>query len=181
MELGLPFGQTSAMDSRHPFVITGLLPGRYFLRIWNGPTIKSISINGTDYTHRPIEVTNGESMVDVALTLTDEPATIRGTVTNPNGTPASNVSVVCYPIDSQEWSNFGLNPDRIRIARTATNGAYQAPRLPAGDYFIVALPDDVADSWQEPGMLGRASSRATRVSLAWKDAKVVDLRVSAVK
>lgn len=81
---------------------------------------------------------------------------LQGTVTDANGNPVLGAHVVAFRADS---------PDIVRAgALTRAGGAYQIPRLPAGDYYVYVEPvdtnlfeDAILPSYVFPGSLQCAS------------------------
>jgi hypothetical protein len=53
--------------------------------------------------------------------------------------------------------------------------------LPAGDYYVVAVPSGEVRSWQDAGFFEGAAGRATRVSLDWGDSVTRHLVLRAIR
>jgi predicted ATPase len=88
---------------------------------------------------------------------------------------------MAFPVEKAQWSNYGLRPDRIKTARVTSANDYRLTRLPAGDYFVVAVDESQESRWQEPAFLEAAARVATRVSLAWGDTKMLDVTMAVVR
>jgi hypothetical protein len=58
---------------------------------------------------------------------------------------------------------------------------YTLRALPAGDYLIVAVDDDVAGRWKDPAFLEAASRVATPFSIAWGETKTLNLTLQEVR
>jgi hypothetical protein len=178
--LGLPAGTVSPDNS---FVIEGLLPGPYLIRVnppaRGGPaSVKSIVWKGADHTFTPFDASSGLDAVGVVLTLTDKTQSIRGTV---SGIPADQrAAVIAFSVDPGRWVNYGLVPGLIRSGTTANDRTYQLT-LPAGDFYLVAVDESLTSAWSDPAFLKAAEPLATRVSLASGETKSQDLRLSEVK
>jgi sugar/nucleoside kinase (ribokinase family) len=86
--------------------------------------------------------------------------------------------VIVFPVAREQWTGYGLAPRRIRSVRTSTTGTYTMSGVPAGDYFIVAVPPARSDAWLDPDFLDRASRTATRVTIAWSGQHRIDLSLS---
>lgn len=169
--------QASAGDEE--FVLEGLLPGAYVVR---GPAnIKSITWNGRDYLDAPFDTTSGRDITGVVITLTDKVTTLSGAVRDRAGQPAANTAVIVFPADRARWSNYGLQPARIKSSAGSTSGNYSIRGLPAGDYLIVAVDDNLAGRWKEPAFLEAAARTATRLTLNWGDAQKLDLVLQEIK
>jgi hypothetical protein len=113
--------------------------------------------------------------------MTDRAPTLSGSVRDAQGLPSSSAAVVLFPADRDGWQNYGLTPDRIRMTKLSTAGGYRLTGLLVGDYFVVALDESQADAWKDPAFLEAAARSATRVTLAWGDARTLDLTRVTVK
>jgi hypothetical protein len=60
-------------------------------------------------------------------------------------------------------------------------GQFRFGNLPAGNYYIVAVPAARIHAWREPDFFKQAQSMATRVSIAWGERKTADLKVANVR
>jgi hypothetical protein len=182
-EGALWLGQPSAvMDSDDTFTINGLLPGQYLIRV-RGPadagfSVKSIVWQGADYTHTPFDMTTAASLTGVVITLTDQKQSVAGVVA---AAPASGqgTSVIAFPVDPKRWTNYGLQPTLLRSVEVSADGRYEVT-LPAGDFYLAAVDGSLARAWIDPGFLKAAARVATRVSLAWGEKTLQDLRVVEV-
>ncbi len=163
------------------FAIEGLVPGSYLFYsedpLW---MIKSVVANGRDCTVTPIELSSGGDVSDVVVTFTNAAPTLAGAVSSDSG-PAVSASVLVFPVEQQQWTNYGLRPVRIRTTGTGTNGAFHFRGLPAGDYYVVAAPASRLSTWMEPGFLQRAAAVATRVTISWGQVTNVSLRLTDVR
>ena len=158
------------------FSIGGLSPGRYFVRPAAAPpgwTLRSVTYNGRDVSETPLELQS--EVDDVLVTFTDRWTSVRGTVRAPGGQADAGVIVVAFSTDFQAWSDFGPSPRRMRSAPTNKSGGYEIAALPAGDYYLVALPDDIAGDWRDPAVLRTLARVASQVSLRDGDPKTQDL------
>lgn len=165
----------SPNDPSDRFAIEGLTPGRYLLHVPGGGwVIKSVVASGTDVTRVPIDL-RGRDLNDVAITLTDAPATIAGAVRGSDGAAAADAAVVVFPAEQRAWTGYGISPDRIRSTLPGTAGSFQIANLPAGNYLVVAVDAAQRASWQDPAWLDAASRSAERVSVGWGETKTVNL------
>jgi len=166
------------------FRFEGLQPGEYVLHAPGSATnpweVKSIVAGGRDYTNIPFDA-SGRDIDGVVVTFTDETATLAGSVRDAAGAVVSRAAVMAFPVEKAQWSNYGLRPDRIKTARVTSANDYRLTRLPAGDYFVVAVDESQESRWQEPAFLEAAARVATRVSLAWGDTKMLDVTMAVVR
>jgi protocatechuate 3,4-dioxygenase beta subunit len=164
-------------DPAGTFSTYAVPPGRYFVRVGGAPsgwTLKSVVYDGRDAADRPLDLQDGDASA-VIITFTDTPAQLSGTVRGARGAADGDASVVVFPVDPEGWTDVGINPRRLRTARVTPAGTFSFSTLPGGDYFIAAIPDEDAGSWQDPRFLETLSRRATRVTLADGDRKIQDL------
>ena len=91
------------------------------------------------------------------------------------GRPDEDATVLVFPSDGV-WTELGSRPRRQRAIRASRAGAFAFSGLPAGDYFIIAVNDALAASWQEPAFLQKLARAAARVSLG--DGQTLSLTLS---
>jgi protocatechuate 3,4-dioxygenase beta subunit len=155
------------VDGNGTFTVYGLLPGKYVMRAANAPggwTFKGASNGGADLSDTAFDVEDRD-ITGVALTFFDRPTELRGTVRGSSGLADAAAAVVVFPADTRSWMNYGINPRRMRMARTSRTGMFTFGALPAGDYFLVAVSDEVAGEWTDPQFLDMLSRVGTRVAL----------------
>jgi hypothetical protein len=151
-------------------------PGEYFIRKRGAPNtwvIKSVTVAGVDKTYARVDFTG--AVDNVVVTLTSRGSTISGAVKE------DDAVVIAFPQDPSQWNGYGFNPPNIRVADTATNGSFSLDRLPAGDYFVIAIDPARRLDWLESGFFAAAAPRAARVSVAWGETKSTSLSISTVR
>lgn len=165
------------------FTINGILPGSYVFQSSdnNGWIIKSVRVGGRDYTHAPIDLAAGTAYDDAVITFTNAIPSLTGAVRERSGAAAKDAAVIAFPVEPDQWQRYGLNPQRIRSTTASPDGAFLIRPLPAGDYYIVAVPAEQAAAWQEPGFFARVAGVATRVTIAWGQAKTIDVLMSGIR
>jgi hypothetical protein len=139
-----------------------------------GWTIKSAILGGRDICDVPLPLESND-VTGLVVTFTDRPSQLSGTVRNAQGRPDEDATVLVFPVDGV-WTDLGPSPRRMRSLRASRTGAFGFSGLPAGDYFIIAVNDAVAASWQEPAFLQKLARAATRTSLA--DGQTASLTLS---
>jgi hypothetical protein len=178
-------GQPRARGEQGPdgwtFVLEGLLPGEYLVRLIGGGLVKSIQWQDKDYTYSPFDTRSGREIAGVVITLTDQSARLEGLVRDTQGAPAANAVVIYFPAQREHWSRYGLQPTRVRSVSVSSSGGYRVSGLPAGDYFVIAVDDELIDAWKDPAFLEVAARSATRVALGWGEAKTQELRLQQIK
>ena len=165
------------VDAQGNFTTMGLLPGKYFVRIGGAPsgwTFKSAVLGGTDVSETPIEIEDRD-VPGIVVTFNDTPTDLRGTVKSADGVADDSSAVVVFPSDNRAWMDYGINPRRVRIARTSKTGTYSFGALPAGDYYVAAFSEEFAGEWQDPRFLDQLSRGATRVTLNDAEKRTQDL------
>jgi hypothetical protein len=161
------------------FRMPGVLPGRYGLTstaVPGWPTLKAIVIAGVDVTDVPIEV-EATDLSDVVLTFVDTPmAALTGTMAGGQNSSAADTTVLVFPTDRRYWSDPAAGRRRFRSSPVSRTGSFTIAALPAGEYFVIAVPDEAANEWQEVGQLESLSTTAQRVALLDGDRKTLEIR-----
>ena len=133
--------------------------------------------NGRDYTHRPFDATTGEDITGVVVTMTTKSTLLSGRVVDQRNLPATDSVVIAFPVERDQWTNYGLQPARLKVITTTNTGTYRFQTLPAGEYFVVSATADVIETWQDPVFLEKISRAATRLTLPWGESRTLDLRL----
>jgi hypothetical protein len=160
-----------------------LQPGLYtlrFLSLGSGGRIKSIVLDGRDYTHKPLDASVGHDLTGIVVTVTDKTTKLNGYVRDGQNQIATRGNVICFPVEREQWTGYGFSPRRILSATIGSNGAYTAGSLPAGTYLVIAVDDALATAWQDPKFLAAAAPVATTVTLEWGNAKTIDISIKSV-
>jgi hypothetical protein len=148
------------------FTTMGVPPGRYYLRImgggYTGWSFQSAMAGGRDASVVPIEFDSSD-IGGVMLTFTDRPTELSGQVTGEGALERNTVLV--FPADAAAWTGYGSSSRRFANVRVDKGGNFKASNLPAGEYLAVAIPDKIANDWQNPKFLESIASQATRVRI----------------
>lgn len=160
------------------FSVTDVLPGRYILRVTtpDGWAVKSAIYQGRDISQKSFLV-DGD-INGIALTFTDRPNILTGTVLM--DTDVATANVFAFPQDPQSWVDFGADPVALRKT-DASGGRFEIRGLPAGDYFVVALDGEAVIDWLDPAFLLEASRVGTRVRLSDGSPQSVEIKLSEIK
>ena len=164
------------IDGEGRFNTTGLVAGRYLLRIDRHPTgwmLKSAMLNGKDICDVPVALSN-EDLSGLVITFTDRPTTISGSVRDSQGQLDEDASVLVFPADGN-WTERGPNPRQFRSMRVSRTGAFSTTGLPPGEYHVAAISDAQASNWQDPAFLQKVVRVANRITLADGQALVLNL------
>ena len=183
MSLGQIRGQIRPDDVTQSFSLTGLLAGEYVLELVTGNIrqVKSIIWDGKDYTYRPFDTTSGADISGVVITTTDQACEINGSARDAQGVPVANGVVIYFPVEREQWTKYGFQPSRLRSVAITTGGAFTITRIPAGEYFVIAVNERHADGWQDPEFLTRVAPLASRVSVPWGSAVTQSLTLRDIK
>jgi hypothetical protein len=149
------------------FTIDSIRSGPYVLRVAGSVwTIKSAIWRGRDYLDQPFDAAATPELDDVLVTVTRTAPIVSGMVRDERGRPGDASAVIIFPVDATQWSGYGFAPPRLKMARTASTGAYHLS-VPPGDYYLIVVPARQATAWQDPAFLEKAAAGAARVSLEW--------------
>ena len=162
------------------FTTTPLPGGRYYVRVQNSPAgwmFKSAAIEGRDVADVPLDLR--QEPTSVVITFTDRWSGIRGSVQGAAGRD-NDPLVIVFPGDRETWGSTGLSPRRVRSARPSASGEYSF-NLPAGDYYVAAIPVEQSADWQDPDFLDAATRSAARVTIVEGERKSQNLRVQEVR
>lgn len=168
------------------FLLEGLTPGQYVLRFNQPPgtLVKSIVLEGADFTHRPLNLSDGQNATNVQVTFTDNLPILTGSIRGADATLKTAI-VIAFPVEPDQWSNYGLTPDRIKTSRPSGTGIFRFSTLPEGDYYLIAVsgsgPAGEIDAWQDPAYLRQAAQVATRVSVKWGQTTNADVTLERVR
>jgi hypothetical protein len=170
------------VESDGRFTAPGAPPGRYLVRVTGSPEgwmFKEATYRGRNVSDEPFDLESDAN--DVVITFTDRWTGLHGVVQGPRGAPDPDATVLIFPANQDGWTDYGLNPRRVRSVRTSRSGDYSVHSIPTGDYYVVAVPDDRVSDWRDPAFLLSLTSVATHVSISDGDQKLVGLRTREVR
>jgi hypothetical protein len=165
------------VDKDGKFTITGVQAGMHLIRPGGqlrGWTLKSVTIDGRDVTDAAVELRSGQRLERVELTLTDRVSEINGTLTDDQGRPVTEYTVLAFSTDSTFW-----RPQSRHIATTRPDqtGHFRVRGLPAGGYYVVTVDPAQQGEWYEPAYLEAHRLGAARVTLGDGDTKTQDFKI----
>lgn len=155
------------VDANGTFTTVGVPAGRYILRVSGAPagwTLRDGMHGGRDITSQAIDL-DGESATGVAVTFTDRPTLLTGSVRDAGGNPDGRATVLVFPAEQAGWVDTGSQPRRLRQARTGQDGSFRVEALPPGDYYVVAVDDAALARWPDPAVLAPLARDAVPVRL----------------
>ena len=151
--------------------------GRVFVRSSPiGPNwrLGRVLLGDVDVTDTGIDVPLGGAIPNIVVELTDHIYPISGRVTDADGNIVRDCDVIVFGKDPGGWTPGTRFLARIR---PGADDLYHA-RLPAGDYYAVAMTGVPANAWTDPEFLSRARDAAQVFTLVAGTPAVVDLPVS---
>ncbi len=162
------------------FTIDGISVGQHLIRAngggplrgWN---LKSVAIDGRDVTDTPLDVRSGQKIGNVVVTFTDKVNEIDGSLTDAQGQPVTEFTVLAFSTNSAVWRPQSR---QIATARPDQTGMFKIRNLPAGEYYVVAIDPSEPGEWFDPTYLDQHRAGAARVTLGEGDIKTQDFRVN---
>jgi protocatechuate 3,4-dioxygenase beta subunit len=153
----------SQIDGNGRFTFSGVVPGKYVLRV-NPGTMKSSVIEGEDTLDIPFEFAGDRDITDAVVTVMDQSKrpTLWGVVADAGGKAVGDVTVVIASTDERFWL-----PGNRRIATMRTDpwGRYRTENLPAGAYYVATVRELENGEQYDPEMLRTVAARGSRVTL----------------
>jgi hypothetical protein len=155
------------------FTLTGVAPGRYFLR-GGGGILKSAMVGGQETLDFPLEVTGERDITDAVLTVSDRTQELNGVLTDASGRPAVDYIILAVAADSRFWTPGSR---RIVTTRPDTSGRYSFRSLPPGEYLLAAVTDLEPGGEYDPEFLKTLAGASVHVSLIEGGKSTQDIRV----
>jgi len=147
-----------------------LTPGRYsaFAIASSAFYVQSLSVGGNAALFKDFAALPGQSL-EVAVTLSSRPATLKGKVTTADGQPVPNAPVFLNPADADVRARMG----GARVVRAGPDGTYQFSGLPPGECQVLS-----SFEYQSPQDIDWARVSAESVTLEEGREASLDLSVS---
>jgi hypothetical protein len=170
------------------FQVMTIIPGGYRLMAATGPGIgvqvgaapgtpawrlKSVTIGGRDVTDVPFDIGAGGA-ADIVFTFSDRATELSGRLTDAAGQPAPGYYIVVFSTDRTFWRQGRRLPTP---ARTATDGQYRIAGLPAGEYYVAAIPEFDPADLSDDAVLSQLVASAVKLTLADGEKKAQELRI----
>jgi hypothetical protein len=148
--------------------------GRVFIGVNTPPgwAIRSVSAGGENVTDVPLDLTNGMTLSDVRIVLTDKVTSVSGTVKANRDREQKDYVVVVLPAGKLEPL---VAARMIRVGRPDTQGRFELTALRPGSYVAAAV--DVLEQGRQfsPEFQEKLRSRAREFSLREGQSVTVDL------
>jgi hypothetical protein len=148
------------------FASSGVLPGQYIVSprmMFPGWLVKSVAINGVDVTDLPIDVSSRD-ITGLVVMLGDTPlGLISGSIASRPIPLTEDLTALVFPADRRYWPSPASAIRRFQASPIAPSGGFGVAGLPAGEYFVVAVPDEATAEWIDPRRLDVLARTAERV------------------
>jgi uncharacterized protein (DUF2141 family) len=173
----------SPIDPGGRFTITGVVPGRYRLRVQARTAaisvattwfIKSAMVDGIDAVDLAVDVQSGRAIEGVVATMSEQRTEVTGMLQTPEGQAAPDVHIVVFSADRRYWTGYSR---RIQAVRPGSDGRYRIVGLPAGDYYMAALTDVEPGEWFSPDFLDALMPAAVTLRLEPAEKKTRDIKI----
>jgi hypothetical protein len=132
-----------------------------------------VLLGDVDVTDTGIDIPVGGAITNIVVELTDHIYPVSGRVTDADGNLVRDCDVIIFGKDPAGWTPGTRFLARIR---PGADDRYHA-RMPAGDYYAVAMTEVPMNAWTDPEFLSRAREIATTFSLTAATPAVIDLPV----
>ena len=116
----------------------------------DGWIVKAILHDGRDIADAVLDPKNVEDLSGLQVVISNKVTTVTGQLTDENGAPMTDGTVLVFAADSSKWSE---DSRFVRSARPDQQGQYQIKGLPAGDYLAVAVEYVQEGMWNDPEYL----------------------------
>jgi hypothetical protein len=167
------------VDKEGRFTLSGVPAGPHLIRPtgnMRGWMLKSVTIAGQEMTDTPLTLRSGENLTSVEVVFTDKQSEINGTITNDQGTPVPDYTVLAFSSDPSLWRPLSR---QIMTARPDQTGKYRIRGLPPGQYYVVTVDPAEQGEWFEASYLDDHRPGAVRVTLTEGDVKTQDFKISS--
>jgi hypothetical protein len=151
------------------FTVAGIKPGRYRLdaslglpSIETGWYLKSATVVDQEVLDTLLQARPGQATTGLAMTLTDRPTELSGTMTDATNSPAPEYFIIAFSTHSGYWTPASR---RVMQTRPSTDGSFVFRNLPPGDYGLAAVTDVQEDEWYDPLFLGQLVDGAIKVTI----------------
>ena len=178
--------QSGRVDANGAFQITGVIPGKYRLQAsvpgaTPGQTTPSWSLRsavseGRDALDVPLEVKPGQSIEGLAVTFTDQPTELTGSLIDQTGKPAPGFTILVFSTDRAFWTQGSRR--LAQPAQPASDGKFRIANLPPGEYYMAAVTDLEPGDWGDATFMETVAAAAFKITLGEGEKKTQDVKIS---
>lgn len=165
------------VDADGTFALTNLF-GPRLIRVNGLPaelTLEAVIVAGADVTDEPVDFAPNQVIEGAQIVLTDRVTQVVGAVSDHDGEPSRDFTVVVFPEDETKWAA----PSRyLRSARPDQQGLFKIRALPPGDRYLAVAVDYLEEGGaNDPEFLDLIKRRATRFRLEQGASIALDLKL----
>jgi hypothetical protein len=177
---GSAFGRTpeARVDQEGKFTLEGVPPGSHLVRSNGAPRgwmLKAAVVDGRDVVDVSLEIRSGQKITGVSLVFSDKLSEVGGLVTDDQGVPVTDFTVLAFPTDPATWRPQSR---RIMTSRPDQTGRFQIRGLPPGEYYLATVDPAEQGEWFEPAFLDEQRTGAVRMTLSEGDVKTQDFKIA---
>jgi len=136
-------------------------------------TIGTVRYQGRDISDTGTDIAPNQPLTGVEILLTNRATEVSGTVTDGDGRPVVDYTVVVFSEDSTRW----VAGRSVATAHPDQHGRFVVRHLRPGKYFAVALDYLAQGDKYDPEILGALRASATRLTLGDGEKKTIDIRL----
>ena len=170
---------SASLTPEGTFEIKGMAGTRLFrpMGLPAGWILKSVMLNGTDVTDTGVDIRPSEPVTGLEITVTNKTTEITGSVAGSDSKPLTDYTLVIFSQDADKWTA----PMTRHVTGTRPNqdGRFQVKNMPAGSYYAIAVDYIPTGDWNDPEVLERLKSRATKFTLEEGSVKQLDLKLAS--
>jgi Carboxypeptidase regulatory-like domain len=146
-------------DEAGKFSLRGVSPGLYKVLVNNlrdGLYVKSIRAGGYDVTETGLDYSRGILPGELAIVLSANGGTLKGTVLDQNGANPGGVQVLAIPASGARW---------LKTAVSDQGGRFEMKGLAPGDYRVFAFEDIEPGAAEDPDFMKRFTDKSKQVTI----------------
>lgn len=151
-------------------------PARFDVSVPDGWVVKAVTHQGRDLADTVIDPKSGDELSEVLVLITDRIATLSGDLTNQDGAPVADGTVIVFAAEPARWfegSRF------VRAERPDQKGRYQVKGLLPGTYLVAAVDYVEEGGWNDPEYLESLRPRARSVTIAEGESQTLPMTIGS--
>ncbi len=118
---------------------------------------------------------------DIAITFTDRPVSLSGTILTSAGQTPATATVLLFPADLARFVAMRMPAALRRSMSSGDNGSFTASGLIPGDYLAVAFDAALPLDLEDPATYTDLARQATRVSVTDAASPMLSLPLATVR